>query len=214
MSRDLVSLHLSVPAQADMELAFTELGFDISPEGIVQVGDVQIVAESAAAGPLGLTSWTFLGPRDEKLRLDVRTAPPTFLVTTRPEPVPGSHPNGVSGIDHVVLMVPALETAIAGLEEHVDAKLRRRGEIRGFAAAFMRAGGTVLEIIGMTSLDAPHIWGIAFAVDDIEKCVACIREKGGEVGHIQPALQGGQIASSPPTAAFGTNIAFHQKEGG
>jgi hypothetical protein len=205
---ELVCLTLSVPSLSDMETAFGNLAFDVAPGGVLQVGALQIRAEEAAAGPFGLTSWTFLGETAEKVRFDGRAAPPTYITSEPPEPVLGSHPNGVNLVDHIVMMVPALAASVGGLEEHVAASLRRKGEIRGLQAAFMRAGSTVLEIIGMPALDAPRLWGIAFRVDDIAKCLTSIREHGGEVGDAQPAMQGGRIASSPPEAAFGVNVAF------
>lgn len=205
---ELVCLTLSVPSIPEMEDTFGRLAFDVAPDGVVQVGGLQIRSAEAPDGPLGLTSWTFLGNYDGKVRFDGRAAPPTYITSEAPEPWLGSHPNGVTLVDHIVMMVPALAASVGGLEEHVSASLRRKCEIRGLQAAFMRAGSTVLEIIGMPALDAPRLWGIAFGVDDIAKCIASIREHGGEIGEAQPAMQGGRIASCAPDAAFGVNVAF------
>jgi len=202
---DLLALDLHVTDRAEAAGALERLGFEIG-DGGVALGSVTL--EITASGPPhGLAGWAFAGDTDERLRLDPTTVPPTDLRMVAPAPSITAHPNGTEGLDHVVVMVPRLETTVAGLEEFVGTPCRRRGEVKGMPAAFLRAGSSVLEIIELRSLPGPKMWGVAVRVGDCDKTVAVIRERGGEVTDPAAAAQGGRIAQVP-TEVLGMTLAF------
>lgn len=193
-------------ASASKDLA--RLGFHVEDHhggACIRAGEVTFEIEEGE--PAGMVAWAFSGVTDELLRFDPTTLPPTTLRATAAELASAPHPNGVSRVDHVVAMVPHLVTTIAGLEEYVGAECRKRGEVKGMPAAFLRAGEPILEVIEMRTLSGPRLWGVAFVVDDCDATVAAIRSDGGEVTDPSVAIQGGRIAQCPGEVA-GATIAF------
>jgi hypothetical protein len=93
------------------------------------------------------------------------TAPPE-----EPAPRSSSHPNGVVGIDHVVVTTPRLDRTLAALAA-VGLEVRRtRDAGGGMRQAFLVAGPAVLEVVG----DAPdepsaRLWGVTFVVPDVDE---------------------------------------------
>lgn len=203
----LVALTWAVPELPAAASALGRIGFDVDPSAKLSVGEVDFEFLEADSPETGLRAWAFSGDRDEGVRFDPTTLPPTELRTRVSPPHPETHPNGVYKIDHVVAMVPRLETSVAGLEEHVGAECRRRGEVRGLPAAFLRAGEVVLEVIEMRNLDGPRLWGTAFTTGDCDKTVAVIRERGGKVTDPDRAIQGGRMAQCPGDV-LGMTVAF------
>lgn len=116
-------------------------------------------------------------------------AAPAFGVAV--EPVPdGTHVAGFS-VDHVVLLVPDLDTAIDTLGR-VDLQPRLRMTISGDRpAAFFRAG-TVLEVIEAPVRQA-SLYGVALTTDDsLEALSLRWRALGLSVGDIKRAMQPGR----------------------
>lgn len=201
----LVALTWAVPDLAGAAAALDRIGFDLDTPAVLTTGTVAF--ELVAADEPGLRAWAFAGDSEGSVRFDPTTLPPTALRTREPVPRESAHANGVHRLDHVVVMVPRLETSVAGLEEYVGAECRRRGEVKGLPAAFLRAGDAVLELIEMRALPGPRLWGAAFAVDDCDKTVAVIRERGGAVTEPNTSIQGGRIAQCPE-GVLGATIAF------
>lgn len=202
----LIALTWVVPDLAGAASALDLIGFEVDSTAL-SVGEVTFELDVQSGAAAGLSAWAFTGDLDEALRLDPSTLPPTTLRKSAPDPRRVPHPNGVNKLDHVVAMVPRLETSVAGLEEYAGARCRRRSEVRGLPAAFLRAGEAVLELIEMRSLPGPRIWGAAFATDDCDKTVALIRDRGGEVTDPHRAIQGGRIAQCPGEV-LGATVAF------
>ncbi|MFN8106074.1 MAG: hypothetical protein U0U69_16645 [Acidimicrobiia bacterium] len=203
----LIGLTWAVPAPTTAVSALERIGFDIDTPDVLTVGEVVFELVPAGSDGAGLRAWAFGGDSDETVRFDPTTLPPTELRTRRSARRQAAHPNGVHKLDHVVAMVPRLETSVAGLEEYVGADCRRRGEVRGLPAAFLRAGEVVLELVEMRTLAGPRLWGAAFATDDCDKTVAVIRERGGDVTEPDRAVQGGRIAQCPGDI-LGATVAF------
>ncbi len=100
--------------------------------------------------------------------------------------------HGVDGvaIDHVVLLVPSLDDAIATLGT-IGLDPRLKMEVGGRPAAFFRAG-PVLEVIE-SPVRAPSLYGIAVATEDqLETLALRWRAMGISVGEIKPAIQPGR----------------------
>jgi hypothetical protein len=196
---------------ADAPEAWSALGFSV--EGDVCVaGDVRIRLAGTGAGK-GLVGWSLRGA--ESTELD-------GLPTERSDrQVPGEspeHPNGITAIDHVVAITPALERTVAALEA-AGLDLRRIREEPTPAGAprqaFFRLGQTVLEVVQEPAeaiergggIDRPaFFWGLAFVAPDLDKTVA---ELGDRVSEIRAAIQPGRrIATLRRSAGLAVPVAL------
>lgn len=119
------------------------------------------------------------------------------------------HPNGVTGIDHVVLMATNLDAAIDALsaEGHDLRRIREAGN--GVRQAFFRLGPVILEVVG--PVDSDGLWGITFTVRDIDATAAFL---GDRLGAVKDAVQPGRrIATLAHSAGSTVPIAFISKSG-
>ena len=197
-------------AVADTPDAWSALGFEVDDDVCV-IGDVRIRLAGSDAGK-GLTGWSV---RDlESMELD-------GLATTRsdrrpPEESP-AHPNGVTAIDHVVAITPALERTILALQG-AGLDLRRVREQPTPAGAprqaFFRLGATILEVVqeppeAIERAGGNHpafFWGLALIAPDLDTTVACLGDRAGE---IRPAVQPGRrIATLRRTAGLTVPVAL------
>lgn len=135
---------------------------------------------------------------------------PTAVSGERP-PHPGSHPNGVIGVDHLVVLTADLKRTVAALEgAGVDLRRIRAPEEPGppLRQAFFRLGEVILEVVESSRAEEGHarFWGITFAVADIDACADSLGERLGEV---HDAVQAGRrIATVPREAGLGLPVAM------
>ncbi len=93
-------------------------------------------------------------------------------------------------VDHVVLLVPSLDAAIATMER-AGATPRLRMRVKGRPAAFFRVG-PVLEVIE-SPVRSASIFGVALATDrSLESLALEWRAMGLSVGQITDAVQPGR----------------------
>jgi hypothetical protein len=195
---------------ADAPGAWVALGFLVDGDTCV-VGDVRIRLAGPDAGK-GLTGWS--------LR-DVETTELDGLATTRSDRQPPNespaHPNGITALDHVVAITPALERTVAVLQD-AGLDLRRIREEPTPAGAprqaFFRLGATILEVvqepaeaIERAGAERPaFFWGLAFIAPDLDATVA---ELGESVSDARPAVQPGRrIATLRRSAGLGLPVAL------
>ncbi|GAB2968988.1 VOC family protein [Nocardioides montaniterrae] len=122
----------------------------------------------------------------------------------------GHSPNGVTGVDHVVLMTPNLTRtldalAVVGLE----ARRTRDAEMLGtpMRQVFYRLGPTVLEVVGEPDGrgDGPaSLWGITFTVRDVDATAAYL---GEGLGRVKDAVQPGRRIATLRGRSFGISVA-------
>lgn len=197
-------------AVADTPAAWSALGFEVDDDVCV-VGDVRIRLAGSGAGK-GLTGWSV---RDlESTELD-------GLATTRSDRRPpgerSAHPNGVTAIDHVVAITPALERTTLALQG-AGLDLRRIREQPTPAGAprqaFFRLGATILEVVqeppeAIERAGGDHpafFWGLALVAPDLDATVAGL---GDRVSEIRPAVQPGRrIATLRRTAGISVPVAL------
>ncbi|HEX7292683.1 MAG TPA: hypothetical protein VF250_16305 [Conexibacter sp.] len=148
---------------------------------------------------------------------------PTTLAEVSPATAsPGNaspHPNGVSALDHVVAITPALDRTVAALQT-AGLDLRRVREEPTPAGAprqaFFRLGEVILEVVQAPDEaiersggpDGPaFFWGLAFKVADLDATVAAI---GAErCSGPRPAVQPGRrIATLRRSAGLGLPVAL------
>ncbi len=105
----------------------------------------------------------------------------------------GSNPNSVEYLEHIVVMTPVLEDAIAA-NEAIGVPCKRIREVgNGARQAFFKLEQTVLEIVG-PARGRPGCWGVALMCSDIAGAVATARAGGLQATEPKLAIQGGQIA--------------------
>lgn len=194
---------------ADVPAAWARLGFAVVGDSL-RVGEVRV--RTAGSGR-GLHGWTLRDVTSTEL-----DGLPTWRSDQPPEadeaPV---HPNGVTAVDHVVAITPALERTVASLEA-AGLDLRRIREEPTPAGAprqaFFRLGAVILEVIqeppevvAAKGAERPaFFWGLALVAPDIEATVA---ELGARVSEIRPAVQPGRrIASLRRSAGLSLPVAL------
>ena len=200
MMTSLVSVRV-----ADSASTWERLGFVVDADGAVVISGVQFrfEAEHGERGPgtrakgltgkgaKGLTGWT-LHDRAGVLPENIDGISTTTVATHDPvaaHRTNGSHPNGVTGIDHLVLRTPNLERTIATFERLGFACRRRRdAHTQGSTItqqAFFWLGSpddpndrVVLEVVGSSVVDpdktdAPSsFFGIALVCNDLDVTAA------------------------------------------
>ncbi len=202
-SPQLTSITLAADAQA-----WTAAGFAVEGDALT-LGDVRVELRGTDAGR-GLVAWSFAraphGPLDGL---------PEPGIAAPPEPG-GPHPNGITGIDHVVAFSPDLERTVANLESAgLDLRRRREGPTGGGSArqAFFRVGQVILEVVEHPSQareagdpGAPaRLWGLALLTPDID---ATADAAGALMGDVRDAIQPGRrIATFTREAGLGAAVA-------
>ena len=198
-------------AVADAPEAWAAVGFEVDGDACV-VGDVRVRPAGSDAGR-GLTGWSLRG---------IETTELDGLATARSDrPLPDEpppHPNGVTALDHVVAITPALDRTVAALRD-AGLDLRRIREEPTPAGAprqaFFRLGATILEVVqeppeaiergGGTDRPA-FFWGLAFVAPDLDATVAGL---GDRVSEVRAAVQPGRrIATLRRSAGLSVPVAL------
>lgn len=141
-------------------------GFSVDPDGVCRIGDVRVVL---GGGGRGIVGWTLRGLAQDG-DLD---GVPTSRSDTTPA-VPAVHANGVTSIDHVVLLSPNLARTVSSLAAVGSHPRRERdAELGGqpMRQVFFRLGSVILEVVGAPDVanEGPSsLWGITYVVADID----------------------------------------------
>ncbi|HET9163362.1 MAG TPA: hypothetical protein VFN89_07975 [Solirubrobacterales bacterium] len=195
---------------ADAPEAWSALGFAVEGDTCV-LGDVRVRLAGPEAGER-LVGWSLRGVRGTEL---------DGLPTGRSDrPPPGevpAHPNGITAIDHVVAITPALERTVAALQA-AGLDLRRVREEPTPAGAprqaFFRLGAVILEVvqeppeaIERAGEDRPaFFWGLALLAPEIDATVAGL---GDRAGAVRDAVQPGRrIATVRRSAGLALPVAL------
>ncbi|OBF27728.1 glyoxalase [Mycobacterium sp. ACS1612] len=156
---------------ADPSHVWTGAGFSVDSDAVCRVGGVRIRLSGHGAGIVG---WSLSGVPSEHGDID-------GIPTVWSEPsttAPAAHANGVTAIDHVVLMSPDLSRTVGSLAAVGAAPRRQRdAELGGHAIRqiFFRLGEVILEVVGSpetTAVGPSMLWGITFSVADIDATAA------------------------------------------
>jgi hypothetical protein len=196
---------------ADAPETWSALGFEVDGDTSV-IGDVRIRLSGPAVGR-GLSGWSLRGI--ERTDLDGLS---TARSDREPPSEPAVHSNGVTALDHVVAITPALDRTAAVLRD-AGLDLRRIREEPTPAGAprqaFFRLGSNILEVVQEPpeaverggGEDRPaFFWGLAFVAPDLEATVAGL---GDRVGEIRPAVQlGRRIAALRRSAGLAVPVAL------
>jgi hypothetical protein len=169
---------------ADPTELWRDLGFVVDDDGTW----ISRIFHQLGVPGKGVVAWTLRGV-DFLTELPASDEPPP---TVRPTP---EHPNGVIGLDHVVIGTPDLGRTV-GAFEAAGIKLRRTRDTgdagRPTTQAFFRLGETIMEIVGPTNASSPgpaRFYGLAFTVSDLD---ATARFFGQRLRPAKDAVQPGR----------------------
>jgi hypothetical protein len=201
---------------ADSPERWGALGFELADDRL-QLGTVSLRLAGADAGR-GIVSWALRGASSTEL-----DGLSTVLTETAASPKPAAthptHPNGISAIDHVVAMTPALDRSVQALQD-AGLDLRRIREEPTPAGAprqaFFRLGAEILELVQEPEhviaarddgADRPvRLWGLALLAPDLDRTVAALGEHAGEARDaVQP---GRRIATVKRSAGLAVPVAL------
>ena len=192
MTPGIASLRVADPAEA-----WTRAGFGVDTnveggDGVCRIGGVGIRLVGRADGA-GILGWALRGLPPGTRCDDVDGIPTTNAQDGAA--APGTHPNGVTAIDHVVLMSPDLDRTVAALATlGVEPRRHRDAEIGGrpIRQIFFRFDDVVIEVVGSpdTAGTGPStLWGITYVAADIDESA---RFFGDRTSAVKAAVQPGR----------------------
>lgn len=182
---------------ADPPQSWQAAGFTVGSDGVCRVGAIGIGLRGREHG-VGITGWALSGPDlSTDLPADLDGVPTTW---GEPGPAePATHPNGISSVDHVVLLSPDLRRTVAAFATFGETPRRERdGELGGrpIRQVFFRLGPVILEVVGSpdTAADGPAtIWGITYVAPDLDATAAFF---GDHTSPVKDAVQPGRRIST------------------
>ncbi|TPG36066.1 VOC family protein [Mycolicibacterium hodleri] len=190
---------------ADPVEAWTRAGFTVGPNAVCRIGDVRVRLLGSGRGH-GIVGWSLDGLPDDSIH-DLDGIPMTRSLVVGTNPV--GHPNGVTGIDHVVLMSPDLGRTVRSLAAiGVDPRRERDADLGGrrIRQIFFRFGGVIVEVVGSpeTAIEgASTLWGITYLVADIDETAAFF---GDHTAPIKDAVQTGRRITTLRHREFGMTV--------
>ena len=191
---------------ADPPDRWEALGFNVT-DGSVDLGGIRV---TLGAKGHGITRWAIRGIAETEAidGLPTAVAPPE-ATPSKPNPVP--HPNGATGIDHVVIATPDFDRTAAALTK-AGIPLKRIRDAGGFLQGFRRLGPAILELV--EAKQAPpgpaRFWGLVVIVTDLEALTDRLDDL---LGDIKPAVQPGRhIATLRREAGLTPRVAFMDPE--
>jgi len=189
---------------ADPPEAWTRAGFTVDADAVCRIGGVGIRLVGPDRGT-GIVGWSLRGVPTDLHDLD------GVATTSSAEPAatPGTHPNGVTSVDHVVLLSPDLARTVAALAAlGVRPRRERDGELGGqpIRQIFFRLGEVIVEVVGAphTAGDGPStLWGMTYVVDDLE---ATAESFGDRTSPVKDAVQPGRRITTLRHREFGMSV--------
>ena len=183
----VVEFHVGDPADA-----WRRAGFDVGADSVCRTGGVGIRLLGRDHGT-GLTGWSLAGLPTDSVIDDLDGVPTARADLV--DPTPGTHPNGVVAVDHVVLASPDLNRTVGALAA-VGAEPRRQrdGTLGGspMRQIFFRFGEVIVEVVGSaetTSAGPATLWGLTFTVRDVDETAAFF---GDRTAAVKQAVQPGR----------------------
>jgi hypothetical protein len=185
---------------ADPPAAWEALGFSVVSDDALLLGGIRIVL---GAEGRGVAAWAVNGiaPVDVIDGLDTRSPGPAAVG------VASEHPNGATGVDHVVVVTSDFDRTAAALDQ-AGMPLRRVRDAGGFRQGFRRLGPAILELVEARELPGAdaRFWGLTLTVADLD---ALAERLGDRLHPIKDAVQPGRrIATLDRSAGPSLHVAF------
>jgi hypothetical protein len=195
---ELAELAIGDPAES-----WQALGFDVDENGNLDIGGVRV---RLGAEGTGITSWSLVRVNAMGSIDGIPTPVPRVL---RPPPFK-THPNGATGIDHVVVLTSDLDRTGNALTR-AGVELKRVQESPRGRMGFRRIGPAILEVVQRDDLDEDsRFWGLAIVVISLDELAERL---GDRLGPIKPATQEGRrIATLNADAGVSPALAFMSPE--
>lgn len=191
--------------------AWREVGFLVDSDGVVALGGIRLRIEIGIDPDtaVGLTSWTLCGDGDAA-SIDGLATRWVAGGGRGSSPVAAiGHPNGVVGIDHVVVNTPDLERTCGAIELATGEPLKRIREAGPMRQGFHRLGELIVEVVTHPGVVHPlaELWGLALNVGDLEALFAAF---GPDLMSApKQAVQPGRMISSfRASAGLGVPVAL------
>lgn len=190
-------------------------GSDGPDRGVVRIGRTDVVLTGGGGGFLG---WHLAGVGDiEGLGTDTTADAATGPAGAHPD---RPHPNGISGIDHVVVRTgDVARTAAALAAAGLEVRGERRATLGGAAVrqAFLWAGDVIVELVGPgddepATQEAPTLFGLALVSGDLDATVGHLGELAGtprdavQPGRRIAGLRGGRVGVSIALAVMSPHV--------
>jgi hypothetical protein len=193
-------------AIGDRPEAWQALGFHVE-DGNLDLGGIRIRLGGEEPEGTGILSWSLRGVNAMGSIDGLPSPVPRVL---RPPPF-ATHPNGATGLDHVVVSTPDFErTADAFRRAGMPLKrTRESGELR---QGFRRLGSAIVELVHSPQLDGAdtQFWGLTVVVISLEDLGERL---GDRLGEVRPAVQRGRrIATLRATDGVSPRVAFMSPE--
>jgi hypothetical protein len=207
----------------DEPAVWTSVGFAVGDDGTCRVGTVRLrlVGADDERGR-GLLAWTLARPDADAFGGGALDGLATTLAADAGTeaggaagvPGPGGHPNGVTHIDHLVVLTPDLDRTTAAIGALGIEARRTREAGPGRLQRFFRLGEVILELIGPAEPrgDGPaRFYGLAFTVADIDATADLL---AGRISTPKAAVQPGRrIATLRAGDAVSVPVAFMSPDG-
>lgn len=119
------------------------------------------------------------------------------------------HPNGVSGIDHLVIATPNLPRTIAAFEDAgIEARRTRTFRLGDTERqqTFFWAGSTIIEMVGVVGEQgsgSASFWGLALVSEDLDATAASL---DGLISPPKEAIQPGRRIATLDTRALNISV--------
>lgn len=214
-----MAVHIDGFDVADPAHAWSAAGFTLDADGSCRVGGVCIRLTGPDDRGSGILGWSLRDLAPGHADIDGIPATPSVhrraddnRAGPRPAVSPACHANGVTAIDHVVLLSPDLSRTVeAMLAVGVRPRRERDTELGGrpVRQVFFRMGEVVVEVVGspeVTGHGPSTLWGITYVVADIDATAAYFGDRAAPVKEaVQPGrrittLRHRDLGMSVPTA--------------
>jgi hypothetical protein len=195
---ELAGLRIADPPQR-----WRALGFAVDENRPMELGGIEV--ELGVPGR-GIVGWTLrhIAPRSE---LDGLATGTTELGLAPPV----AHPNGATGIDHVVLSTPEFDRTSQALAD-AGLPLRRIRDAGSLRQGFRRLGPAILELVEAPDA-APgpaRLWALVIVAADLQALRSRLHP---HLGQVRAAVQPGRhIATLDAGAGLSPRVAFMDPE--
>jgi hypothetical protein len=187
--------------------AWEAAGFSVDPDGTCRIGEVRVRLVGRDGGKR-ILGWSLRGAPDARLADGRLDGLPTTS-SNAPAPSPGTHANGASHIDHVVLLSPDLSRTTAALSTlGIEPRGERVTDSYGapMRQVFFRLGEVILELVGgeQAGDGDPGFFGLAITVEDLDAAAALL---GDHLGAAKDAVQEGRRIATLRHRELGMSVA-------
>jgi hypothetical protein len=188
--------------------AWEAAGFAVDADGSCRIGAVRVRLVGRDGGKR-ILGWSLRDAPPARLADGVVDGLPT-TASDAPPVEPGTHPNGATHIDHVVVLSPDLARTTAALEAlGVASRGDRSTDSYGapMRQVFFRLGEVILEVVGQpdsTGEGDPGFFGLAITVADLDAAGALL---GPALGDAKDAVQEGRRIATLRHRDLGMSVA-------